>query len=456
MTNEYQSSASENWVIIQQLKRRVEELEATGAKKRKRRGTIARLSLILLTVASAVAVTSNAFASIPDGNGVVTFCYNTSSGNARLIDAASEGCKNHENALKLLAQGASINAGQITGTLPASSIPDLGGKYALKDGSNATGTWPVSINGNAATVTNGLYDNQSYNDPTWLRSLSGTKVSGNISGNAAGFTGNLSGDVTGGQNSTKVTGLQGQGISAPGSASGQYLRFDGTVWTPSSLAASDIPDLSGSYVSLSGDQTIGGTKTFTNGIKFGDGTTQTSAVTSPNLFCPGCDKTGAHLAGAQLNGAYFPAVRLNFSDLTGAKLTAADLNFAGLLDAKLGGAVLDGANLSNARMICGNVNDTPPCVDVSNANMNYTDLTAAIAQANFSNTNMTGANLTGGLFSGSDFSNAYMVYANLTDASLYHATGLSTAHLQDAIYLHTTCPDGSNSDNDGGTCSGHF
>lgn len=52
------------------------------------------------------------------------------------------------------------------------------------DGSGASGTWGISISGNAATVSNGLYSNGSYANPAWLTSLAGTKISGDIAGGA--------------------------------------------------------------------------------------------------------------------------------------------------------------------------------------------------------------------------------------------------------------------------------
>jgi len=62
-------------------------------------------------------------------------------------------------------------------------------------GTNASGTWGISISGNAATVTNCLYSTGSYSNPTWLTSISGSIVSGavatattatNVAGGAAG------------------------------------------------------------------------------------------------------------------------------------------------------------------------------------------------------------------------------------------------------------------------------
>lgn len=47
-------------------------------------------------------------------------------------------------------------------------------------GTNATGTWGISITGNAATVTNGVYTTGSYADPTWITSLAASKLTGTV------------------------------------------------------------------------------------------------------------------------------------------------------------------------------------------------------------------------------------------------------------------------------------
>jgi|688.fasta_scaffold49789_2 hypothetical protein len=43
-------------------------------------------------------------------------------------------------------------------------------------GSNATGTWNISVTGNAGTVTSGIYTYGSYADPSWITSLAKSKV----------------------------------------------------------------------------------------------------------------------------------------------------------------------------------------------------------------------------------------------------------------------------------------
>ncbi len=45
-------------------------------------------------------------------------------------------------------------------------------------GANASGTWAISITGNAGTVTNGVYTSGSYSNPAWITSLAGSKITG--------------------------------------------------------------------------------------------------------------------------------------------------------------------------------------------------------------------------------------------------------------------------------------
>lgn len=47
-------------------------------------------------------------------------------------------------------------------------------------GTNATGTWSISISGNSATVTNGVYTSGTYANPAWITSLSGSKITGSV------------------------------------------------------------------------------------------------------------------------------------------------------------------------------------------------------------------------------------------------------------------------------------
>ena len=111
--------------------------------------------------------------------------------------------------------------------------------------------------------------------------------------------------------------------------------------------------------------------------------------------------SGANLLGATVQGGFKP---LQFADLSDANLNSATLGggpneFAVLQSANLTGANLRGATIAGLRPL--------------------------------SHTNLTGANLSGASVTGID-------------------------PLLEAIYSDTTCPDGTNSDNDGGTCVGHL
>ena len=64
-----------------------------------------------------------------------------------------------------------------TGTVVL-SYSDVGAPST--SGTNATDTWGISISGNAATVTNGVYTTGSYSDPTWITSLATSKLAGTV------------------------------------------------------------------------------------------------------------------------------------------------------------------------------------------------------------------------------------------------------------------------------------
>jgi uncharacterized protein YjbI with pentapeptide repeats len=60
----------------------------------------------------------------------------------------------------------------------------------------------------------------------------------------------------------------------------------------------------------------------------------------------------------------------------------------------------------------------------------------------------------GATLSGANLSYSYLIYADFTNANLDGAV-LDNATDLDAIWSNTICPDGSNSDSHGDTCSGY-
>jgi streptogramin lyase len=122
---------------------------------------------------------------------------------------------------------------------------------------------------------------------------------------------------------------------------------------------------------------------------------------------------GDSLAGCNLRDVNLQNIILNGADLSGDNLLGAQLE-----NARLIGANLQGANLNDAHL------------------EGYAFLDGA---------NLEGANLHGVDLSGADLSRA-----DLTGANLHGAT------LTGAKWSNTTCPDGTNSDNDGGTCANNL
>jgi hypothetical protein len=96
------------------------------------------------------------------------------------------------------------------------------------------------------------------------------------------------------------------------------------------------------------------------------------------------------------------------------------------------------------------------CQTLAGCNLSGLDLTGANLQgADLTDANLNGANLTGANLRGANLTDANLNHANLTSADLTGAT-LTGANLNHVTYSDTTCPDGTNSNNNGGTCTGHL
>jgi hypothetical protein len=110
-----------------------------------------------------------------------------------------------------------------------------------------------------------------------------------------------------------------------------------------------------------------------------------------------------------------------YGNLQGCTLANVNLQHASLQHANLSNANLSGADLSYANL--------------GNANLGA----AALETTNLTGTDLVGADLAG----------AFLGFANLSGAAMFEAD------LSGVVWITTTCPDGSNSDSDGGTCIGH-
>jgi uncharacterized protein YjbI with pentapeptide repeats len=135
---------------------------------------------------------------------------------------------------------------------------------------------------------------------------------------------------------------------------------------------------------------------------------------------------GIQLASADLENADFSSASLAGADLSSADLTGADLTDGSLTAAELGGANFSGVSLTG--MVSGQISGTP-----LNLPSPWQLLDGYLIGP--------GANLVQAELSGVTFDNA-----DLYAADLYQADLTGTA------WSNTICPDGTNSDKDGGTC----
>jgi hypothetical protein len=111
-----------------------------------------------------------------------------------------------------LTSSSTLTAGNLSGTIPSAVLGNstvyIGTTGILLNRSSASQTLTgVSIDGNAGTVTNGVYTTGSYANPSWISSLAGSKITGDITGNASNITSYTINQSLGTGNSPSFSGL---------------------------------------------------------------------------------------------------------------------------------------------------------------------------------------------------------------------------------------------------------
>jgi hypothetical protein len=175
--------------------------------------------------------------------------------------------------------------------------------YAPLTGTGASGTWNISITGNAATVTNGVVTTGSYADPTWITSLAGSKVTGNISGNAANVTGTVA-IINGGTGATSAAAALTALGAYPASNPSGYTTNLGTV---TSVATGT--GLTGGTITTSGTISLANTA-----VTAGSYTTANITVDAQGRITAASSGSGGVTSFNTRTGA----VTLSSGDVTGA------------------------------------------------------------------------------------------------------------------------------------------
>jgi len=107
------------------------------------------------------------------------------------------------------------------------------------------------------------------------------------------------GDLAGTLGAPLVAKLQGVSLASTTPTASQVLRFDGSRWTPASLAIQDVGGLSSGYVDLSTGQSIAGQKTFAaaplfaSALDVGSGGTGATTAAANTFFAGPAGAAGA-------------------------------------------------------------------------------------------------------------------------------------------------------------------
>jgi hypothetical protein len=167
---------------------------------------------------------------------------------------------------------------------------------------NAYKTQLDDFNTNVATVIGGSKDDAgSGTSDLWSASKIASEISTAVGGVSDNDTTTTGGDLSGAQTNATVVGIQGQGVSSTTPSTGEFLKFDGSSWVPSTLPSQTalstltvdtdtfVVDETNDRVGIgvaSPNSTLevaGIIHSTSGGIKFPDGSTQTTAVSSSSM-----------------------------------------------------------------------------------------------------------------------------------------------------------------------------
>lgn len=202
--------------------------------------TAASASAAASSASTATTQASNAAASASAALASETAAASSASSASSSASAASISASNAATSASNAASSATSAANSATAAAASAAsinpadIVHISGTETITGAKTFSQTITGSITGNAGTATNGVVTTGSYADPAWITSLAGSKVSGNISGNAA----NVTGTVAVANGGTGVTTSTGSGsvvlsssptLTTPNINSAQFATVTGTA-----------------------------------------------------------------------------------------------------------------------------------------------------------------------------------------------------------------------------------
>ena len=141
-----------------------------------------------------------------------------------------------------------------TNSIRWNSATDRWQKYNGSLWNDLSVLFAINISGNSGTVTNGIYTSVAYSNPTWLTSLSGSKITGNISGNSATATKfatarNINGVAFDGTAAISINNPAVATFNSSGTGSTSGITFNGGTATTISYNTIGAPSTTGANAS---------------------------------------------------------------------------------------------------------------------------------------------------------------------------------------------------------------
>ena len=227
------------------------------------------------------------------------------------------------------------------------------------------------------------------------------------------------------------------------------------------LAGADLRGASGSWIDFTLTRFVGADLRDTD---FPDAWFKPASGYVPGTMTHECydgyTELGGDWTGTVLTDAQFGCVDFSGADMTGADLTGADSGSGedfNTVEGTGGNIGTPVALPSGWRLVDGDLIGPGGHIaelDLSGADLRGVDLSGAtVVIVTMAGADLSGADLAGAALDGVQFDGADLTGADFSGVTIGTAQSTWTTTFLGAVWSDTTCPDGTNSDADGGTCA---